>query len=1234
MNNEELIVAGDDEEVIIAKYLMYRPIHLNLTESYDYLLHVALGKYLKDRPLIDNSSKNGLVAYVEFISVKTPTYHDQRKKTQEYLYPHEATLYGHSYSGSVLGRIVCQRSGFPDSVSSSFEVFKIPIMTGSSSCNLRNIKDPLKLIARGEDTANIRGTFIIGGTEWSIPYGERMRYNQILIYSSPMGSAGLFYHQVVQTIPHGSTTHKFTVSQETVDREEGMKKATVENVTELSFGTDSLGKKSVLSAKKMAKNNNSINVLSMCALINKYSEEKAMSTDEIVAFSREALISLVPHAHSSSILMKFASTVQRFRATDMQTESVKIAKGINIVGADKIKEFIEDGSLDNLVRKLVYPNIPSNEPRKKMWAIMVLTARLLQHICGYLKTTSKNSWSYKSLISPHEAVMTCIKKHYGKVVRTFGERVRHSNADAESLSKLYISAGLGSIFTSSLENDFKNYDPNSLKAEKRKRKGIAAQQLRRKDLTMQLRPSNIIERNSLLGKITPGVSAKTKSMDNRGSRGEQLGYVCISTATDTGTCGLVKFIAMTCAVTINSDPDIVVRALTTHRVLSDKYSLKDAFVPVSVNGSLVGWTNESGYTKCVILRRNEIIPKEVCIIPTVSGFLELYSDSGRLIRPVLTVGNNFKPYIYQMGDDWKNVTFSQLLANGYAEYLDAYEQEYAGNIVASTFNALDIDKRRIESIRKSITEMVSGGDYYENMKADYENMLRYPYNYVNPHPIVASGVTASLSPAASHNQSCRLAFQIKMLNQAMGTPHSNPYRHLNEYRMLYQTRPSFDTVMADIYGFQSKLPGQTMMIAFMAMEENQEDAIILNKAAIEAGLFRYMTTSIYERKLERGETFGRVTSSLAEGNVLNSDKYRFIQSNGLPAIGAFLEPGDCVIGVYVEKSDERRSAQDKSEYVTIAHGGTVAEVISYRSSPDMPYPDTVSVKVNIVLNPSKGGKSASRYAQKVTVGLIANDVDMPFITGGVPHSMLGMRPHGIINPHCIPTRMTPGSLLEPEISTAYALKGKRYNMTAHREFKYAEITDLLRKLGYTRHGGVTMTSGITGEELTGEIFVGDTYYQQLGHVAIDKIQARSKGEISKNTRQASGSKRVEASTGTKFGEWERDACLKSGAPYFVSERFNATSDGYLMVVCKSCSRHADYGDSKFFCKFCGPTAKFGKLLKPYTTISLSMVMSSMGVDIRGIVTEEVVTATRTEQEDVGSAESYSDVDDISDVESD
>jgi DNA-directed RNA polymerase II subunit RPB2 len=226
----------------------------------------------------------------------------------------------------------------------------------------------------------------------------------------------------------------------------------------------------------------------------------------------------------------------------------------------------------------------------------------------------------------------------------------------------------------------------------------------------------------------------------------------------------------------------------------------------------------------------------------------------------------------------------------------------------------------------------------------------------------------------------------------------------------------------------------------------------------------------------------------------------------------------------------------------------------------------------------RGGKPIwtgnSRSGQKGTCGILLKAEDMPFTEDGIVPDM-------IINPNCIPGRMTIGQLLELVYAKSGAILGEFKDGTPFEPHSVEDICNELESLGYNKHGYETMYSGISGKKLKAQIFVGPTFYQRLKHMVADKIHARATGPTVMMTRQPPEGRTKNG--GLRFGEMERDVAIAHGMGVFLKERMMECSDLYEVHVCGICGMFASKMKTSdtYHCIGCNNSNDISKIQIPY-----------------------------------------------------
>jgi hypothetical protein len=170
----------------------------------------------------------------------------------------------------------------------------------------------------------------------------------------------------------------------------------------------------------------------------------------------------------------------------------------------------------------------------------------------------------------------------------------------------------------------------------------------------------------------------------------------------------------------------------------------------------------------------------------------------------------------------------------------------------------------------------------------------------------------------------------------------------------------------------------------------------------------------------------------------------------------------------------------------------------------------------------------SRHAQKGTCGMILNPEDMP-------QTATGIVPDIIINPHCIPSRMTIAHLMETLMGRICCEAGTLGDGSPFTDVSVDGLCKVLRDdLHLEPHTNEVLYCGTTGKQMPTSIFMGPIFYQRLKHMVEDKYHSRGSGPLVMLTRQPAEGRARDG--GLRFGEMERD-CLAEDHQILTNKGF-------------------------------------------------------------------------------------------------
>ena len=629
----------------------------------------------------------------------------------------------------------------------------------------------------------------------------------------------------------------------------------------------------------------------------------------------------------------------------------------------------------------------------------------------------------------------------------------------------------------------------------------------------------------------------------------QFGFICPAETPEGQTSGIVTNFSILTKVSKKTST-----ILTKETILKCEYFDNNIDgIRIFLNGSMIGKTSFiSEFVNEIIEKRSQhLFDKEVSIVfDELDNEIRIFCDEGRLMRPVFIVKEgNIIP-------SSNIITWDQAVTDGLIRYIDSNEAE---NSVIAMFPS-DLNN----------------------------NTDGIVYDFCEIHPSILLGVCASIIPFPDHSQSPRNCYQSSMAKQALGIPvetydlRTDTIMHV----MDYPQRPLVSTKTAEFLGYNELPSGANPIVAIMPKEGyNQEDSVILNKSSIDRGLFRVTAYFTLSDEETRNNSSNFQTIEIPHPELRNSkNNYAYLDSNGIIKTGVSVKKDDVIIGKVLIKVGKDGSEEKKDVSVVIKpdEEGIIHKV---RILSTIKGYKMVKITIRVIKIPEVGDKFASRAAQKGTCGMIFAQEDMPFTAEGIT-------PDIIINPHCIPSRMTINQLLECILGKGGAILGEFGDATPFSSNSVnivEKLCDRLEKCGYERHGLEKMFNPYTGEEIPSKIFIGPTYYQRLKHMVSDKIHSRASGHVTMLTRQPlEGRSRY---GGLRFGEMERDAMIVHGNSRFLKERLFDMSDPFTVIVCSLCGM---ISLSQTECRGCKED-KLCTINLPYAAKLLFQELNAMGI---------------------------------------
>ena len=1094
----------------------------------------------------------------ENFSIYRPQIYENNGSTK-IMFPQEARLRNFSYSSAMtidlnIKYIVRNGENYKNVLNyqkkiKNVHIGKLPIMLKSDLCVLNQYKH-LNHNETGECYMDPGGYFIINGSEKTCISQERAAENQIYCYNIEKNNNKWSWKAEMKCIPDWKCISPKQINILIASRNNGYGNALYLQIPRVKIP---------IPLFIIFRAFNIISDKEICELIMLDITKENMKK---MLISLKASIIEANKVVSQEAAIKYIVANVIYTPMNMDKET----------GSKKKYEFAIE-----VLNNDIFPHCKTE--KQKIYMLGYMTNILLQTSFGWLLESDRDSYVNKRVDLTGPLLNNLLRNYFNKLVKDMKKQIIReintgswkSNDDYENIitkTNIYkiiksttIEQGIKRALAT---GDFGIKQINSNKV------GVA-QVLNRLTYLSSL---------SHLRRVNTPIDKSGKLVPPRRLHNSTWGFLCPAETPEGQSIGIVKNLAYLAHITINSNSsglyDYILPIIDNIDTYNGSYKDLDDYVKVFINGSWVGITNdpEKIYANLKDKKYRGIINIYTSIIfNSKLKEIRVCNDAGRITRPLLKVKHNKIMYNNSIVEkvrtgelNWDDLVIAIKLEDSVIEYVDSYEQNNA--MIAM----------KTSDLANSSTNNI------------------YHYSHCEIHPSTIFGILASCIPFPDSNQSPRNTYQSAMGKQAIGMYVTNYDNRMDKtaYVLTYPMRPLVETRIMNIIKLNNIPSGQQVIVAIMSHTGyNQEDSLLFNKGAIDRGLF--LATIYHTEKDEDKKLFGteemRCKPDKTKTKNIKFANYDKLNNQGIVPENSLIEDRDIIIGKVIPIKENKN---DFTKTVKYSDGS-----ISYRtyeeSYIDKNYIESngdgynfCKVRIRNYRKPVIGDKFSSRHGQKGTIGNIIPEEDMPFTANG-------LKPDIIINPHAIPSRMTIAQLKETLLGKVLLELGLFGDGTSFGDFEISTIIDKLNELGYESKGNELMYSGLTGEQVTMNIFIGPAFYQRLKHMVNDKQHSRSIGPMVNLTRQPAEGRSRDG--GLRFGEMERDCMISHGASRFTKGRIYDASDAFSVFVCNKCGMIASFNNKEHihYCNTCSNRNDFKYVELPYACKLMFQELITMNV---------------------------------------
>ena len=855
-------------------------------------------------PELDNYTYEISIHVNNFIMTK-PTIYENDGVTKEML-PEEARLRNMTYSASIYCDIqitVIHRIGKSIEIKTkhipNLSLGKMPIMIRSKYCNLQNNYNKIinNDITR-ECKYDYGGYFIINGSEKVVVCQERMVENECFVFKNNKISNN--YSHIVE----------------------------IRSVNDNIYSVPK-----PLSIKIIHKSNNDnskslrVNISYIKVDIPLFIVFRALGIESDLDIFKHIVYDIDNKYNRNLINVLETSCEEASECLTQHMALQYIIRYLNTSGLSR--EIIQDddkkiGYLNDILKNDFLPHIGRDLKNKAIFLGYMVNKLLLCYL-GMLPFDDRDNYMNKRIDTTGILLANLFRQYYGKMIkdmrnilsREFTTGSWKSNNDFINIIN---TTNIYKLFKSTtIETGLKYALATGNWGLKNSSKQGIAQVLSRLNYCSTL---------SHLRRVNTPMEKTGKLIQPRKLHATQWGIICPAETPEGHSIGLVKNLAMSVHVTNHSDSSNIFDILNNSKdvILIKNIDLKKSFylTKIFVNGNMYAVTHDPHilYENLKSYKRRGIINIYTSISQNYGlKKISINTDAGRCCRPLLIVKDNklllSDIHIEKIRDG--SLKWYDLIHLKSYKYTFVNENKDDNVILKNKV----YDLQSTNEMNKSVIEFLDSVEVDNAMIAmtpeDLVKNKNVNYTYCEIHPSLIFGILASFIPFPDHDQSPRVCYQSSMGKQAMGV-YSTTYMSRMDtlaHVLYYPSQPMVSTNMSKYLHGEELPSGMNVIVAIASYTGyNQEDSVIMNKSAIDRGLFRstffrtYRDAENKNQQIAEDEKFCKPDLNNTIG--LKSSVYDKLNEKGFVDENTYVQSGDIIIGKHLPIKNERKSFKDCS----------------------------------------------------------------------------------------------------------------------------------------------------------------------------------------------------------------------------------------------------------------------------------------------------------------------------------